>query len=171
MLRRVSIDDAEALARAINESIEHLRPWMPWAAGDVTVESQRAWLSGTPSTWDEGGEYHFAILLADGTMVGCCGLARRAGPHALDIGYWVHAAHTRRGVATTAARALTDAGFELEGIERIEIHCDEGNQASAAVAARLGYRLHRTVEVAPVAASETGTRAVWVMDRAGWSRQ
>ena len=37
--------------------------------------------------------------------------------------------------------ALTDAAFALDGIERVEIHCDEANLRSAAVPRRLGYTL------------------------------
>lgn len=168
VLRRVTVDDAEAMVAAINESLDHLRPWMPWAAGEVSVESQRAWLAGSPGTWHEGGEYHFAILLPAVGLVGCCGMNRRAGAGGLDIGYWVHAAHTRRGIASTAARALTDAGCGLEGVERTEIHCDAANRPSAAVAARLGYRLAASVQVGPMAPSETGTRHIWLMDATEW---
>ena len=169
VLRRVVPDDAEAMSTAINESLEHLRPWMPWAgSAPVTAESQLAWLSGPPGTWVEGGEYHFAIVLPEAGLVGCCGLNRRIGGGALDVGYWVHAAHTRRGIATTAARALTDAGFALEGIERMEIHCDAANRASAAVAEKLGYSLVRSFALPPEAPGERGTRLVWAVDRATW---
>lgn len=169
VLRRVSPDDAEAMAAAIEESLDHLRPWMPWASGPepASVEGRRAWLSGPAGSWKEGGEYHFAIL-RDGALVGICGLNRRAGPGALDIGYWVHAGHTRKGIATAAAAALTGAGFGLEGVERMEIHCDRANAASAGVAAKVGYRKAGTIEVPPQAPSETGARDVWVMERPAW---
>ncbi len=32
VLRRYLQDDAPALAVAVGESLEHLRPWMPWIA-------------------------------------------------------------------------------------------------------------------------------------------
>lgn len=35
-------------------------------------------------------------------VVGGCGLHRRVGPGGLEIGYWVHAAWTRRGIAAAA---------------------------------------------------------------------
>jgi RimJ/RimL family protein N-acetyltransferase len=169
VLRRVTVDDAEALGEAINASIDHLAPWMPWAApGEVSAESQRAWLSGPPGTWTEGGEYHFAAVVPGAGVVGCFGLNRRAGPGGLDVGYWVHAAHTGRGIATAAAGALTDAGFRLAGIDRMEIHCDAANRPSARVAAKLGYRLVRSVALAPSAPAETGTRSIWALERAEW---
>ena len=48
-----------------------------------------------------------------------------------------------RGIVTIAARALTDAAFALQGIDTVEIHCDEANIRSAAVARPPGYRLDR----------------------------
>jgi len=56
----------------------------------------------------------------------------------LEIGYWVHAAHTRRGHASAAAAALTTVAFTLPGIEIVEIHHDRANLASEGVPRKLG---------------------------------
>ena len=37
LLRRWTVDDADALGQAIAESVEHLRPWMGWVAEDGSV--------------------------------------------------------------------------------------------------------------------------------------
>jgi RimJ/RimL family protein N-acetyltransferase len=42
------------------------------------------------------------------------------------------------------------------------VHTDEANHASAAVPAKLGYRLDRIEDVPPVAPAETGRRQIWV---------
>ena len=34
-LRPFRVDDADAVAKAVSESLEHLRPWMPWAAAEA----------------------------------------------------------------------------------------------------------------------------------------
>jgi ribosomal-protein-serine acetyltransferase len=47
LLRRWHLDDAEDLARAVAESQEHLRPWMPWIAGEPKTLDQRR--PGLPS--------------------------------------------------------------------------------------------------------------------------
>jgi RimJ/RimL family protein N-acetyltransferase len=165
-LRRLVPADAPALALAAQESLEHLRPWMPWATPDgVTSEAQERRLSGRAAHWGSQSDYEYGIFLAGGALVGGCGLHRRIGPSALEIGYWVHAAHTRRGIATAAAGALTAAGFSLARVERMEIHCDEANVASAAVPPKLGYRLHGRVPHPPEAPGEVGTRLVWVQYR------
>jgi len=169
VLRRLSVDDAPALSTAATESLEHLRPWMPWATPEGTsLETQRERLLGPAMLWNSGSGYEYGIFLPDGELVGGCGLHRRIGPSALEIGYWVHVDHTRRGFAAACAGALTAVGFGLRGIERMEIHCDEANIASASVPSKLGYRLTGRIDHEPEAPGEMGSRLIWVQYRREW---
>jgi RimJ/RimL family protein N-acetyltransferase len=170
VLRRLTGDDAEAVSAAATESLDHLAPWMPWATPEGTsVEAQRQRLLGPASSWTTGSDYQYGIFLPDGLLVGGCGLHRRIGPSALEIGYWVHVDHTRGGIATDCAGALTAVGYALRGIERMEIHCDEANLASAAVPPKLGYRLTGRLDHEPEAPGEVGTRLIWVQYRREWA--
>jgi len=169
VLRRLTFDDAAALSAAAIDSLEHLAPWMPWATPEGTsLETQAERLLGPATLWNSGSGYEYGIFLPDGSLVGGCGLHRRIGPSALEIGYWVHVGHIRRGIATACADALTAVGFGLRGIERMEIHCDEANIASAAVPPKLGYRLTGRLDHRPEAPGETGTRLIWVLYRREW---
>ena len=110
----------------------------------------------------------FAFLLLDAgetTVLGTMGLHRRIGPRAIELGYWVHADHVGRGIATTAAAALTEAALALPDVDRVEIHCDEANVRSAAVPRRLGYRLDRIEDADVTAPAETGRSMIWVTER------
>ncbi|WP_024802294.1 GNAT family N-acetyltransferase [Nocardia sp. BMG51109] len=75
---------------------------------------------------------------------------------ALEIGYWVHAERTGRGVSTRSVAAPTEAALVLPGVEHIQIRCDAANIRSAAVPRRLGYRLDRFESRTPRAPAETG---------------
>ncbi|HKA83613.1 MAG TPA: GNAT family N-acetyltransferase [Acidimicrobiales bacterium] len=167
VLRRARPSDAEAFAEAVADSLNHLRRWMPWAvpvATEVTVQRDR--LVMADASWGDGSDYEFAILPPDeGRIIGGCGLMRRIGPGAIEIGYWVHVDHTRRGHATAAAGALTEAAWALPDVERVEIHCDEANVASAAVPARLGYRLDRIEADEPTAPAVSGRSMIWIAER------
>jgi RimJ/RimL family protein N-acetyltransferase len=167
VLRRARPTDAEAFAEAVAKSLAHLRRWMPWAvpvAAEAPVQRDR--LVMADASWADGTDYEFAILPADERdIIGGCGLMRRIGPAAIEIGYWVHVDHTRRGHATAAARALTDAAWMLPDVERVEIHCDEANVASAAVPARLGYRLDRVEGDETLAPPHSGRTMIWIADR------
>lgn len=158
--------DTDALVASVNESFEHLRPWMPWAQEPPTTESMGAFLRSSEERWESGLD--FGYLMHDGGhVVGSCGLHCRLGPGALAIGYWVHVDHVGRGLATSAARALTDAAFALPGVGRVEIHCDARNLRSAAVAARVGYRLLRVERREPQAPAEGDEQMVWATERSG----
>ena len=45
-----------------------------------------------------------------------------------------------KGIVTRAARAVVDYSFNELGLNRVEIHCAEGNRKSRAIAERLGFR-------------------------------
>src|SRR5262249_42727348 len=93
-LRRFRAEDHEALYRAVTESLDHLRPWLPWAQ-DYSRASAEEYLARSVRHWDDGTEYNYAIL-AGGVLAGGAGLMARIGPGGLEIGYWVHRAHTGR---------------------------------------------------------------------------
>jgi RimJ/RimL family protein N-acetyltransferase len=143
---------------------------MPWAAAPPTDASVLEFL--TPSVESFGGSApaNYAITRAgDGAYLGGCGLMPRVGEGALEIGYWVDVRHTGRGIGTEAARLLTAAALALEGVERVEIHCDEANVASAAIPRRLGYRLERVEDGEPEAPLELGRSMIWVAERDAWA--
>jgi RimJ/RimL family protein N-acetyltransferase len=167
VLRTNGPQDAGPIARAVAESLEHLRPWLPWATPTAAkLEAQCERIEQAEALGDARPERAYVMLRKpDHAIVGMCGLHRRIGPAGLEIGYWVHVGHTGRGYATAAARALTDAAWALPAIQRMEIHCDEANLPSQAVPRRLGYRLDRIEDDRIKAPAETGRSMIWVIDR------
>ncbi|MGA2282085.1 MAG: GNAT family N-acetyltransferase [Candidatus Dormibacteria bacterium] len=167
LLRRWRPADAEAQSLAIAESREHLLPWMPWAAS-ASLQERRTTLARWEQEWDAGGDLVYGLFLG-AHVVGGCGLHRRLGPDGLEIGYWVHAAHTRRGYATAASAALTSVAFTLPGITVVEIHHDRANLASEGVPRKLGFMLiGESPQRSPAAPAESGIWRVWMMTRDTW---
>ncbi|MGH9096193.1 MAG: GNAT family N-acetyltransferase [Acidimicrobiales bacterium] len=166
VLIRMAPDHASELVMAVNASLSHLRPWMPWAQEPATSESIGTFLGNATTEWEGFLEFQYLIRqrLA-GPVIGCCGLHTRVGVGALEIGYWVHVDHIGRGVATAAAGGLTDAALRLRGVERAEIRCDAANARSAAIPPKLGYRLDRIEPRRPTTPGETDAHMVWVRDR------
>lgn len=99
---------------------------------------------------------------------GSCGLHRRIGPDGLEIGYWIHPAFLRRGLATRVAHVLTGAALVVPGITRVEIHHDKANQASAGIPRELGYDWLGEASDEPVAPADTGIEWRWAMDKETW---
>jgi len=139
ILRRWQRSDLDPVYEALLETREHLTPWLPWAA-EVSREGQREFLEQAVLNWESGDAFGYAMII-DGLIAGSIGLHRRSGPGELEIGYWVHAAHTRHGLASAAAAALTDAAFGLPGTERVEIVVNEKNVASLGVPRKLGFEI------------------------------
>jgi RimJ/RimL family protein N-acetyltransferase len=141
VLRRWETADAPRLKDAIDSNLEHLQAWMPWAMDepsplDVLVARIETFHANAAS----GSEWLFAILTRDESrVIGGTGLHADIGDGGLEIGYWAQAAETGKGFVTEAVDALTRMALALPGIDRVEIRCDPGNVASAAVARRLGY--------------------------------
>ncbi len=136
-LRRWHPDDADALNWAVTESMDHLSPWMPWASG-YSRESAAEFISTATADWAAGSVYAYAMIIA-GAIAGGAALHSQVEPDRMEIGYWVHPAHTRRGLATAASAALTEQAFLLPGINRVEIRHDPRNLASAGVPRKLGF--------------------------------
>jgi RimJ/RimL family protein N-acetyltransferase len=168
MVRRWRQDDAQALNQAVSDSREHLRPWMPWAQEDPPTLADRLTLfADWDREWRAGGDAFYGIFVA-GAVAGGCGLHRRLGPAGLEIGYWLAASFTGRGVMTTAAALLTDAAFGVPGIELVEIHHDRTNERSGGVPRRLGYTLVGEFAREPQAPAETGLECRWRITREQW---
>jgi len=139
VLRRWRVEDAELLHGAVVDSVEHLRPWMPWIADEpMSVGQRRDLIQGWERDWEGGGDVVLAIV-RDGVVAGGSGLHRRRGPDVLEIGYWLRPGFVGLGIVTTAARLLTNAAFVVDAIERVEIWHEPANTASGAVPARLGF--------------------------------
>ena len=167
-LRRWVEADAPALSMAILASLDHLRPWMPWVATEPHTPDDRIGLIDMWRTdWEQGGDLVVGIFM-DGEVVGGSGLHRRRGPGVLEVGYWVHVDHVGKGIATEAADMLTTAAFTATGIERVEIHHDKANIASAGVPRRLGFALADETQDVVSSPGEVGIDCRWMITRQQW---
>jgi RimJ/RimL family protein N-acetyltransferase len=155
--------DAPIAKEAIDSSLDHLRPWMPWARAEpTTVEQKVELLRSFRRRFDLRHDAVYGIFDRDERRVlGGTGLHPRVGDGAREIGYWVRADAIGRGLASETAAALTRVGFEVEGLERIEVHCHPENIRSMAVPRRLGFE--------PAADPDAGGHLVFTMPRARYA--
>ena len=139
--------DAPRLRASLDDNDHHLRPYIPWMrdepqALDATVQRLRL----ARAAFDADGDYKYALLEpGEQRLAGEVVLLRRAGPGALEIGYWIDRHLTGRGLATEATAAVVRVAFEIIGVERVEIHHSAENAASAAVPQRLGFQRDATL--------------------------
>jgi ribosomal-protein-serine acetyltransferase len=164
-LRRWRSADADLCFRLITESLDHLRPWMPWASGDYSLADARDYVQRCEASWADRTAFNY-LITADGSPAGSAGLMARIGDGGLEIGYWVHPAFTCRGLATSASAALSKAGLDLDGIDHVEIHHDALNLASGRIPAKLGYSPAGTATARfDLAPGDSGTTQIWRLTR------
>ena len=133
--------DAALLKEAVDSSLDHLRPWMPWAHEEPQpLEAKVELLRGFRGRFDLDQDFVYGILSADESeAVGGTGLHTRRGEGIFEIGYWIRASRVGQGFATEATAALTRVGFELCDVGRIELRVDPANEASLAIPRKLGF--------------------------------
>lgn len=141
VLRPFERGEAAALRAAIEESREHIRPWMPWADGHRRVEETLDFVARQRAGWVGRTDFGVGILARDdGRVLGGSGLHVRSWPARIfEVGYWLRAGATGRGYAREAVALLSRFGFERLGANRIVLHCDATNGPSRRVAEASGY--------------------------------
>jgi RimJ/RimL family protein N-acetyltransferase len=139
--------DAPLLKDALDTSLDHLRPWMPWAAEEPKPLEEKADLLRTfRGRFDLDEDFVYGIFAPDEQeVIGGSGLHTRVGPRALEIGYWIRASRTGNGYAREATAALAKAAFRVCAVDRVEIRIDPANEASLRVPRALGFAEEATL--------------------------
>lgn len=166
-LRRCGAADLRTVHRLVEESLPHLRPWLPWAVDDYTDDHTTAFIAECESGWMFDKAFNY-LILAGGHPVGIGALGRTIGPGGLEIGYWLHPEHTGRGFATATVAELVSQAFTLPDVDRVQIWHDAANTVSEAIPRRLGFaeKERRTPPRHPLTSGEVGIDVVWQLDRA-----
>jgi ribosomal-protein-serine acetyltransferase len=159
-LRRWRESDTAALYQLVQESLEHLRPWMAWVSDGYGPADAAEFVRQAQDDWANGVAYNYAIFVS-GRPAGAASLMARIGHGGLEIGYWLHPSYVGRGAATRAASLLVDEAFRT-GANRVEIVTDVANFRSAAIPRRLGFvELTRRSPQEPLTPGEDGVDIVW----------
>jgi RimJ/RimL family protein N-acetyltransferase len=134
ILRAPQLVDAKAVAALANDrriAENTARIPHPYRLPDA-----ESWIGGANA---QPGDKTFMITLADGTVIGGCGLDLRDGPNP-EIGYWLGARYWRKGYATEAVRALIDHAFEDLEHKAIQSAVRVTNPASRRVMEKCGFQ-------------------------------
>lgn len=147
LIRSPHPGDGTALYEAVTESLAELKPWMPWAHSEVTIEleetlARRAHVNFLART-------DLMLLLWDKTsqqLVGGSGLHRfEWDVPTFEIGYWVRTSCAGHGYITEAVSGISNFAFEQLFAERVEIRMDDRNERSWRVAERCRFKLEGTL--------------------------
>jgi ribosomal-protein-serine acetyltransferase len=164
-LRPLEPHEAAVFLALIERERDHFGRWLPWGADIDTEEKSRAFIQrlADRQATDQGRGY--AIWL-DNEMVGGA-LFRtfdlKSGN--CEIGVWLAAHATGRGLMTKACNVLIDWAFKERGMHRIEWHAASGNEPSIRTAKRLGMSCDGVMRQAFPYRDERHDEEIWSLLR------
>ncbi len=140
-LRLLQPHHAKEIFTVIERNRPRLRQWLPWVDAVGSVQDEEEFIRKALDQFAANGAFHCGIFIDD-AFAGGIGL--HPIDHAnrkVELGYWLDAAHERRGLMTHACRAMIDHVFDALRLNRVIIYCAVENHRSRAVAERLGFKL------------------------------
>ena len=146
---------ADAYQELLAANIDRLTQWLPGLDGLPSLAETRADLARRAQAWLDGAQLPLAIAVPaeDGwRLVGEVNLLIDKHIRAAEIGYWLDAGCTGRGLVTRAVTATLDRAFGPLGLRRIKLFALAGNVPSIAVAERLGFTREGVFRAAAVVA-------------------
>src|ERR1700722_6031220 len=134
-LRPAQSDEYPAWASLRENSREFLIPWEPtWPADDLTRGAFRRRLRRQAEEIARDEAFSF-LIFEDGSNLLLGGLTvggiRRGVAQAATLGYWMGAAHARKGHMTRAVAVAVAFAFSMLRLHRLEAACIPSNIASA----------------------------------------
>lgn len=145
MIRLISHINAEELFLLVDENRTYLRKWLPWLDQNKTVDDTREFIKISLCDYAEQRSM-IHVVEDEGRICGVCGFNSinktiKAG----FIGYWISQPSQGKGLISKACEALEKFGFDMLGLNKIEIHIAQENRSSRAVAERLNYQNTGTI--------------------------
>lgn len=143
LIRSPRPGDGSMLMEAVGESLEILKPWMPWAHNPLTPEGEEAIVRRMHANFLMREDLPLFLLKKEsGEFVGGSGLHRFNWdvPY-FEIGYWVRTKFEGQGFVTEAVVGISNFAFEKLFAERVEIRMDNRNERSWRVAERANFKL------------------------------
>lgn len=139
--------DGAELNAAVCESLDELKPWMPWAQSAPSVEESEDVCRRSRVKFLAREDLMLQLRLKEnGTVIGGSGLHRMDwNVPKFEIGYWLRTSFCGQGYMTEAVEAIARFALETLNAQRVEIRCDSRNERSARVALRAGFTLEGTL--------------------------
>jgi ribosomal-protein-serine acetyltransferase len=141
LVRPYRSGDGRALWEAVEESREHILPWLPWGDSHRSSADSEAFVRRCAAQWQARESLPVGIWArSNGTYLGGCGLQSIDWDvPSFEIGYWLRRSAVGHGYMTEAVKLLCQLAFETLHANRVFIRVAAGNHRSAAIPPRLGF--------------------------------
>ena len=135
--------DGVVTCESINHSLPELKPWMPFAQKEQTMEDTEINIRQAYINFLNRTDLRLLVFKKDtGEFVASSGLHRiNWDVPKFEIGYWIDTRFSGNGYMTEAVQGITDFAMRELKARRVEIRCDALNVKSKAIPERLGFTL------------------------------
>lgn len=139
-ITKPTIKMADVMFALIDANREHLKPWFIWEKFTLSVEDSLKYLFDKEEKTKLGEKVEYGLYVGNEYIgnIGIFGISEKKKSG--EIGYWLSSSFTRNGYMTEAVGILEKDFFERLKLNRIQIKCDERNEASFGVAKKCGYQ-------------------------------
>lgn len=163
MIEPITNRIARRLYAAVDDSRDSLLPWLPWVPFNDTPKASERYAEASEGDWEAGAALRFYLRLRDKPeVVGAVTLENCVHLHrGCDLGYWLHAECTGKGLMTEAAARVVRFAFEDVGFHRVRCAAGVDNTPSRRVIERLGFTFEGTARDAERVAGRWITHAVY----------
>ena len=147
IIRCAQPGDGAALNAGVCDSIEALRPYVPWAGSVPTLADSEAICRKAQARFRLREDlmmliFERAACGAEAELLGGTGLHRMDWKaRRFEIGYWRRTGREGRGIATEAVHAMARLAFDELQAQRVELRIDTLNRPSWRVAERCSFTL------------------------------
>jgi RimJ/RimL family protein N-acetyltransferase len=140
-LRAPRRGDSSPLHEAIEETLDQLVPWLPWARPGHSRAETRRYLRAARAAWARRTSFEFVIETAgSGMVLGITSLHRIDWlRRSAGIGYWIRRSRFGQGFATEACETVLAHAFDALRINRVEALIALANKPSQRVVEKLGF--------------------------------
>lgn len=147
MLRQYRRGDGAQFWEAVDESRQHLMPWLSLADAHKSPADSEEYVRKMHAKWFLRVDIMFGIWECNtGRYLGLTGLIRiNWEVPSFEISYWLRKSAVGHGYMTEAVGLLTSMAFETLHANRVHITAASGNYKSAAIPPRLGF-IHESTQ-------------------------
>lgn len=144
VLRQLHVSEAGRLFQVVDRNRQVLEPWLPWVKTTLSAANSLDFINQTLQKRQQAISYEYGIF-AHKELIGHMSLMhiQEAKP---EIGYWIDAGYTGRGITTAAVLALTRLGRQTLQLPVIIIRAHPDNEPSNRVAQKCAYHLADIVD-------------------------
>jgi RimJ/RimL family protein N-acetyltransferase len=143
LIRPPKSGDAKPVNLAINQSLNEISRWMPWAL-DPSLETTEDFIRRGIESWKASQPKELPMIIelkSTGEIISASGFNEKSNFEVpmFETGYWINTEFAGNGFITEAITAIARFAFEHFSAVRVQICAQKENIKSINVAKRAGF--------------------------------